>query len=220
MLPPWRLYLTALEVRFSSTCWSRWRSAWTVEVDSGGGGGGVRAARSPAGGAMGGVVSFRASWTSPASGDNARWPLSMRSRSSTSLMRPSRSRPARRRGAQLVAHARRELALGGVGPVGVLLGLQRRRGSPLSLMSSDSVSRLCRLDNCARRRPSSSVTGGGSVVPLPQELLRLDGEGMGDWRPSPGCPPPRRGAGPPPRGCHAAPRSSPPPCGSGRSRTG
>jgi hypothetical protein len=32
------------------------------------------------------------------------------------------------RGAQLVAHAGQELALGGVGPVGLLLGVQRRRG--------------------------------------------------------------------------------------------
>ena len=131
------------------------------------------------------------------------------------------------RGVQLVAHAGQELALGRVRPVGLPLGLQRRRGgrpliglqprvdqrhasllgerlqyepllgrrlgrrdqpqpapasstptswqrasegtavparwairswSPLSPINLDSVSRLCRLDSCARRRRSSSVT--------------------------------------------------------------
>jgi hypothetical protein len=37
MAPAWRLSLTALETRLSSTCLRRWRSAWTVGEGSSGG---------------------------------------------------------------------------------------------------------------------------------------------------------------------------------------
>ena len=150
MVPAWRLYLTALEARLSSTCLSRWRSAWTVQVAPDGDGAWMSISRSAARGRIRSTVSLTSSSTSTGSGDSDRLPDSMREMSRTSLISSSRCRPPRsmwstlsdlllgevveleqlaeaedgvERGAQLVAHAGEELALGPVGPVGLQLGL-------------------------------------------------------------------------------------------------
>ena len=147
--PPSRLYLTALDSRFSRTCLSRWRSprTWvaqdTLRADQHDvvlvGQGPDQADR------LGGHVGQRR----PAPATATAVPASMAAMSSTSLMRPSRCRAPDRmwprfsrcsavqvvqlqqlgepedgvqRRPQLVAHARQVLALGLVGLLGGELG--------------------------------------------------------------------------------------------------
>ena len=107
-LPPSRLYFTALESRFSSTCCSRWRSAMTWRSSAGSSSPSVDAARARPAAARGRARSRSVADSAPARARSAAARPRSAQMSSTSLIRASRWRPPLRMCATLSRSSRVE----------------------------------------------------------------------------------------------------------------